>query len=586
MSSDEKEQKGISRRSFVKGAVTGVVGGVVVGAAETALPMQQKAPMTGIPRKWDYQADLVIVGLGGAGACAAIEAFDHKATVLVLEKQPKTTHYSNTRMSGGIFHTPDPTGSRAGLESLLQGMMSGENLSWKLEGEQPDKMPEMAKSFAEGELQINAWLKTIDPELVLEPSGSSYFTMYPGAKEAKYMSTIARYADSGKAPEEVELFHKYDLPKLQKSRGEALMHALVEVGIKNRAQGIRILYRTPAKRLVMDKGEVVGVVAMQEGKEIACKAKKAVILSCGGYEYNKAQRKAFLEGPGLKGWCFYGTPDNTGDGIEMAIQIGAGMAKVGKAASRIETAVPYGRGYQETGLKMGIQAEKSTPNSIIVDNFGKRYCNENDIGTGAWRYQFYKMAVYYDMYAMDYPRIPSYCIFDETRRAGTAMARSGPVAYGMIPWTKDNMRAIQEGWILKGETIEDLAAKIKAFPDNKNKMNGATLAKAVSDWNAYCAAGKGDPDFKRPIAQMAPIVTPPFYAMPLYAGGPNTKGGIDANAQRQVLDWRGKVIPRFYTAGEISSVFKWTYQAGGNVTECIVCGRIAGRNAAALKSRA
>lgn len=583
MSSVEKEQKGISRRTFVKGAAAGV--GLVVGTGTAALAGEPKDAQPGLPKKWDHEADVVIVGLGGAGACAAIEACDNKATVLVLEKQPEGKHYSNTRMSGGIIHTPDPTGSREGLESLIQGMMSGENLPWKLEGEQPEKMPEMAKLFAEGELQINAWLKTIDPDLVLEPSGSSYFTMYPGAKDAKYTSTIARYPDTKNAPQEVLLFHKYDLPKMQKSQGEALMHAIVEVGIKKRAKGIRILYGTPAKRLVVDKGEVIGVVAMQGGKEIACKAKKAVILSCGGYEYNIEQRKAFLEGPGVKGWCFYGTPDNRGDGIEMAIQIGAGLAKVGKAASRIETAVPYGRGYTETGLKMGIQAEKSTPNSIIVDSHGMRYCNENDIGTGAWRYQFYKVAVYYDMYAMDYPRIPSFCIFDETRRAKTMMAASGPVAYGMVPWSKDNMRAIQEGWILKGETIEDLAAKIKAYGDNKNKMDAAKLAKTVADWNAYCAAGKGDPDFKRPIGQMGPIATPPFYAMPLYAGGPNTKGGIDANAQRQVLDWRGKVIPRFYTAGEISSVFKWTYQAGGNVTECIVCGRLAGRNAAALKPR-
>ena len=59
------------------------------------------------------------------------------------------------------------------------------------------------------------------------------------------------------------------------------------------------------------------------------------------------------------------------------------------------------------------------------------------------------------------------------------------------------------------------------------------------------------------------------------------KGGVDADATRHVLDWEGKQIPRLYTAGEISSVFKFTYQAGGNLTECVVCGRLAGKNAAA-----
>ena len=77
------------------------------------------------------------------------------------------------------------------------------------------------------------------------------------------------------------------------------------------------------------------------------------------------------------------------------------------------------------------------------------------------------------------------------------------------------------------------------------------------------------------------INTPPFYAMPLVAGGPNTKGGLQADGDRHVIDWNNEVIPRLYTAGEISSCFKFVYQGGGNVTECIVCGRIAGENAAA-----
>ncbi|MDD4729920.1 MAG: FAD-binding protein, partial [Dysgonamonadaceae bacterium] len=81
---------------------------------------------------------------------------------------------------------------------------------------------------------------------------------------------------------------------------------------------------------------------------------------------------------------------------------------------------------------------------------------------------------------------------------------------------------------------------------------------------------------------MGVIRKPPFYAMKLYPGGPNTKGGINADAKRRVLDWDGNPINRLFTAGEISSVFKFAYQAGGNLTECIVCGRVAGKNAAAM----
>jgi predicted oxidoreductase len=67
-------------------------------------------------------------------------------------------------------------------------------------------------------------------------------------------------------------------------------------------------------------------------------------------------------------------------------------------------------------------------------------------------------------------------------------------------------------------------------------------------------------------------------------GGPNTKGGIAANAKRQVLDWDGRPISRLYSAGENSSAFEFVYEGDANLTECIVFGRIAGRNAAEEKA--
>ena len=69
--------------------------------------------------------------------------------------------------------------------------------------------------------------------------------------------------------------------------------------------------------------------------------------------------------------------------------------------------------------------------------------------------------------------------------------------------------------------------------------------------------------------------------MPLVAGGPNTKGGLLTNADRNVVDWSNNPIPRLYSAGEMSSCFKWVYQSGGNITEGLVCGQIAGENVAA-----
>jgi succinate dehydrogenase/fumarate reductase flavoprotein subunit len=144
------------------------------------------------------------------------------------------------------------------------------------------------------------------------------------------------------------------------------------------------------------------------------------------------------------------------------------------------------------------------------------------------------------------------------------------------------MDAVNRGWIMKADTPEELAKKIQAHPENRKLMVPENLAKTISRYNEFSKKGK-DEDFNRVPRTLGIIEKPPFYALPLYPGGPNTKGGIDANGNREVLDWKGKPIPRLYTAGEISSALKFVYQGGGNLTECIVMGRIAGKNAAALK---
>ena len=136
------------------------------------------------------------------------------------------------------------------------------------------------------------------------------------------------------------------------------------------------------------------------------------------------------------------------------------------------------------------------------------------------------------------------------------------------------MDAINRGWILRADSIEELAKKIQADPENRKLMDADRLVETVRRFNSYCALGK-DEQFNRTPSTMGPVEKPPFYAMKMYPGGPNTKGGLDANADRYVLDWNGNPIPRLFAAGEIASMFKFTYQAGGNLTECRL--RTAGR---------
>src|SRR3979409_330898 len=93
----------------------------------------------------EYETDVIIIGFGSAGGCAAIEARDFGAEVVILEKQPEDSHYSNTRMSGGGFHSPDPNGDFESLKSYAKAMFSGDNLPHKLEGDQSELDDELAE---------------------------------------------------------------------------------------------------------------------------------------------------------------------------------------------------------------------------------------------------------------------------------------------------------------------------------------------------------------------------------------------------------------------------------------------------------
>ena len=378
---------------------------------------------------------------------------------------------------------------------------------------------------------------------------------------------------TGKADTEIAT---KDLPKNQKMNGEAFTACLAE-GI--RARKITVQYETRVTRILSNEDDaVIGVLAEEKGKAIRIRANRGVIVATGGYEYGLELRRAFLEGQGGEGWAFYGCPASTGDGIEMALRLGAGLVKAGKTAGRVIGAVPL----RANGVKMGIPTDSlGSPNSIVVDSYGNRYANELLILSDPSRYFFYKQALAFDVTKLVYAKNPSWMIFDETLRARRSIAAQGygTTGYGLVPWPADNQDAIRRGWILKGNTIGELAAKVSEHPDNRRLMNAEFLGKTIARYNDLCAKGS-DEDFGRRITTDGTINKPQYYALPLYAGGPSTKGGISADAERRVLDWKGKPIARLFAAGEIASIFKFVEQSGANLAECIVMGRIAGRNAA------
>ncbi|PRZ42298.1 succinate dehydrogenase/fumarate reductase flavoprotein subunit [Antricoccus suffuscus] len=520
-----------------------------------------------------YSADVIIVGLGAAGSCAAIAAHDAGASVIVIEKQPHDAHLPNTRRSQGGFHSPDPDGDREALMEYATAMFSGRNLPNQLEGEQEEFVDELARIWADNAPQNAEFMRGLDSSFQTPIRVGAAFPDFPGAAESKYGVAVSTY--TGQADETALRGRTSDTPKELKESGEAF-YACLMMGIESRS--IPVHFATAAADLIIDAtGEITGVRAKHDDGDREFHANRAVIIASGGFEYNPKMRKAFLPGPGIDGWAFYGSEANTGDGIQMALRAGAALSAVGMVAGRVICAIPERR----NGLRIGLNTSGvGKPNEIVVDNGGRRYASERTITKDPSRYFFYKDALHFDTQKLEYPRIPSWMIFDATMMDRGPVISLPTLAYHGLEWGEDNRKALEQGWILTAPTLELLGEEINRHSDSRKSMDAKTLAATVDSWNDSCARGY-DADFERDPATMGPVITPPFYAIPLYPGGPNTKGGIRADARRRVLDWNDEPIPRLYAAGEICSVFQFAYQGGGNLAEGIVFGRVAGAHAAA-----
>jgi succinate dehydrogenase/fumarate reductase flavoprotein subunit len=519
--------------------------------------------------EWNYRTDVLVVGFGGAGGCAAVAARDAGSEVAMVEKQAEESYYSNTRMSTGGFHCPDDDGDRSALREYALAMFSGHNLPWKLEGEQPEEIAEdLADHWADLAPENLSWLQTLDPEFDAVGVRGASFPQFPGAEESGYRVLRSTYTGEVNSPNTSQA----DAPKSEKECGEAFF-TCIETGVEDR--GVDVHWETAAEEFVVEDGDVVGLIAERDGERVTYRA-DATVLTTGGFEFDADLRMQFLEGPGVEGWAFYGSPANTGDGIGMSLDVGAGLSKVGKAACRMVAAIPV----REHGLKVGLKTPiLGRPHAIVVDNYGERYAAERTITKDPTRYLFYKEGVRFDVERLVYPRVPSWLVFDESIRQSRPVVDLRPAGYHGIEWGERNEAAIEKGWILKSDTLEGLAEQMADHPDGRDLMDPEALAATVEGYNDHCERGVtgplgGDPE------NMGAVSNPPYYALPLYPGGPNTKGGIMADGERRVLDRAGDPIGNLYSAGEISSAFKFVYQGGGNLAECVVFGRVAGENAA------
>jgi len=527
---NEKGSSALSRRNFIKTTAAGVGATALAGFSST------EAIAAGLPKKWDKEADVVVIGYGGAGIVTAITAHDARSKVLVLEKAPSLGGGSTGISFGTLVSPTNKDDAAAYLYAACGGLDPAGSLTPK----------EVVEAWAEEVCKNKDWLGKM---------GIEYRTMMmPEFKNLPGVSAMTTLEVPG--------------------RGQAFFLTLDK---KVKERGIEVMFDSPAIELIQDPDtrQILGVKAKSKGEEKKIKAGKAVVLCTGGFEFNEEMKRDFLKCYPMK---FYGWKYNTGDGVKMVQKVGADLWHMDILAGG------NCAWFQDDPVNVGYPVSARTNNFIWVNKFGSRYCNEQD-----WVSNHHNGWVIFSEFSFaepGYSRIPTYLIFDETaRKSGSIYESFGSTTREILPnelggypaWSKDNISEIEKGWIKKGDTLEALAAAIGA------KMDPGLLKGSVETYNSCCAAGK-DQEFGRDAKALQPVATPPYYAVPLYPGLVCTHGGARRNEKAQILDPDKKPIPRLYSAGSFGSVYGRIYSVfGGNIGELCAFGRIAGRNAAAEK---
>lgn len=488
----------------------------------------------------NLDVDLVVVGFGAAGAAAALTAARAGASVVILEKQPADRHLSSTRLSGGLMMTAnDVEGATTYLDACADGMIP----------------TEINRVWAERSVELQDWLADFGIGSVVMAGG--WHPKLPGFEAIEVIAPLADGVDP--ASLEIELPAPGELTfkgKIAFGNGQLLHDLLVDR--VSRYPAIQVLYGCAAERLVQTEGRISGVIAQGADGSVEVRARKGVVLASGGFEQDQEMILNYLKAYPV---YFYGSKANTGDGIRMAQAVGADLwhmnQMIGRAVARFQ---------EPDGTETTFSVSLNPPGYVIVDKYGERFANEYLQAVS--KANFYFELLTYDADRLEYPRIPSYWIFDSRRLQARPLAHSG---IGYYAWSVDNQAEIDLGWIKCGDTVQAAAAAAGcADPD--------AAAQTVEAYNAACASGADG--LGRPASSLVPIDQGPFYCVPVYPGGATTNGGPRRDERARILDPYKRPIPGLYGAGELGGAIGLLYPSpGSNLSEALVFGAIAAETA-------
>lgn len=483
-------------------------------------------------------ADVVVVGAGGAGMTAAITAAAEGKSVVILESQSMVGGNS-VRATGGmnagktVYQDENEFGESAGVEKTLKTA---------------------AEKYADNET-ITALAKTVSEQwAAYQANPTGYFdsvelmeldTMIggKGINDPELVETLcANSADAidwldehGITLHNVSSFGGASVKRIHRpvnaegktvSVGSYMIPLLQENCEK---AGVKMMLDTTATEILTDaNGAAVGVKATGASGETVTVNAKAVVLATGGFGANLDMVVKYK--PELKGFMTTNAPGIQGQGIEMAQAIGA--ATVDMDQIQIHPTV-------EANTAALITEGLRGDGAILINEEGQRFIDEvgtRDVVSAA---EIAQTGSY------------SWLVVDQ------AMADASSVIQGYI----------KKGYTVTGSTYEELG---KAMG-----VDAAAFAETMEKWNGYVEA-KNDPDFGR--TSFANLLnTAPYYAVKVTAGVHHTMGGLKINANTEVLNEKGEVIPGLFAAGEVTGGVHGANRLGGNaVADFTVFGRIAG----------
>ena len=490
----------------------------------------------------DVTCDVVIVGAGGAGMAAALQAADLGVEKVIIVEKTGSTGGNTSRATGGMnaakTAAQDDNAWSDATTAAVEKTIAGAKANY----------PELADLTAKVEEQFNAYKANPtgyfdSPELfaldtMVGGKGINnldlVMTMVNGSADAiDWLATknanLVSVGSFGGAS--VMRIHRALTAEGKTTPvGAYLVKTLTAAVDADSKVDLRI--NTAATELVVTDGKVTGVKVTSEHGDYTINA-KAVILASGGFGADLERVAAYQ--PSLEGFVTTNSTGITGDGIDMAVAIGA--ATVDMEQIQIHPSV-----YTETSalITEGIRGD----GAILVNQGGKRFVNEL-----------------------------------ETRDVVSAaeLAQEGGYAWTIVDQKMMDASSTYNGYYTKGfavmgNTVEELAAAMGT--------DAAVLSETLNTWNAAVAA-QSDAEFGR-MSFAKPLDTAPYYAVKVAPGIHHTMGGVKINTAAEVLTEAGEAIPGLYAAGEVTGGVHGANRLGGNaVADIIVYGRIAAQSAAA-----